>query len=1010
MDKTLGSGALGVTSSKLNLDTPLPLDLGGESGKSRKPSDSRRWVLAQASNRFSLRVDTTQKITPVKASASTSLILTGFAAWPEIVETWVMAEAESTIRLTPQCSGVMSLVVPAHASSSIHFFADTGLYLNHKFYVSARTGLVLSATDRCNTSYAVSANSTAVLSSSSVSRAKNVYASASTSIGLSSDLGSGDKDQVDSANLFYLDTSARATVTKAPTDPRASSVFIMKSRADAQVQLPSGATVPGGDSEQGLRTFLYSGVSEYPLSYAESSTGVLVAANGIDPMIRWNGMSPTASTAGVKAPESMVQISISGIGSITGSRVSYQRFIDSYGNVSDLSPIGYPVECGSSAVLSSASYDAHGYVTVSAPGHGLANGDVITIEGVAGMEINGTFSLVGVDADSFKLSGLTLDTGKIVGPGWWTKGAGTITYSVEAPSDGNVARRQILRNLDGDMSCFYVDVDTYDVTSVSFTSTRLDEELSAQEPVVLNYDDGMPAARRFGYPPSHKAVLANHLGRIFASVDRPYSLGHVEVSLGNQIVQGVGTSWVESMEGRSFYCEGATSPHTILGVVPGSQIMILDSGYSGPTDRFASYAIRPANIERRLVYYSEPNEPESWPSWNAFAVPETGDEIVGLMPMKSYLFIVEKRNIHSFTYKSDPGRDGFIFPRTNRGCVNGRCWVIVEGNAYMLDEAGVHVFDGDGSKAISSKIHNLFNDPSYPYRVDWSADPLLWHAVQDPVSEVIRWFIDFVGKESLTHALCYDYRRDRWWIEQYPERVCSSTLSTIGYRRVIAGTTGRRVIVLDEGTLDGVDAAITGVLSGTVLSATRTSVTIDATSSAFPVSLVGVPVAITSGQGRGQAAIIADSTSNTLTLVDELQIVPALGDTFQVGGISWDWRGGWLPYVDEERDNARDVGVVFKPTAFPGSFSFRLYYDYSDTPQDWGVSRSVDGISTILGSPDVTVDTQKVRGYAIQRMQSHRERYSLSNYFVSVELTGVQGVNPTRVFQLTLDGVYRESD
>ncbi len=400
--------------------------------------------------------------------------------------------------------------------------------------------------------------------------------------------------------------------------------------------------------------------------------------------------------------------------------------------------------------------------------------------------------------------------------------------------------------------------------------------------------------------------------------------------------------------------------------------------------------------------------PEAWPAWNAFAVPETGDEITGLMCMKSFLYIIEKRNIHSFTFKSDPGRDGFIFPKANRGCVNNRCWVIVEGNAYMLDEAGIHSFDGDGSTALSAKIHNLFNDPTFPYRLDWSADPLLWHAVQDPVAEVIRWFVDFVGKERLTHAICYDYRRDRWWLEEYPEPVTSSCLSTIGYRRVLAGTTARRVVVLGEGTLDGVGTDISGVLSGTVLHATDVTISIDPATGVFASALAGVPVVITSGAAGGQRSIIADSTADTLTLVSPLAIVPATGDMFQIGGIPWAWRGGWLPYVDDENDNARDVGVVFKPTAGSGALAFRLYHDYADTPKQWGVSRSIDGISTLAGDTDVVIDTNKVRGYAIQRMASHRERYALSDYFVSIELVGVQGAEPTRIFEVNLAGVYRE--
>ena len=51
-------------------------------------------------------------------------------------------------------------------------------------------------------------------------------------------------------------------------------------------------------------------------------------------------------------------------------------------------------------------------------------------------------------------------------------------------------------------------------------------------------------------------------------------------------------------------------------------------------------------------------------------------------------------------------------------------------------------------------------------------------------------------------------------------------LATIGHRRVIAGTTAGRVIVLGEGTLDGISSSVYGSLRGTIDSATDTTITV----------------------------------------------------------------------------------------------------------------------------------------------------------------------------------------
>ena len=193
-----------------------------------------------------------------------------------------------------------------------------------------------------------------------------------------------------------------------------------------------------------------------------------------------------------------------------------------------------------------------------------------------------------------------------------------------------------------------------------------------------------------------------HLGRVFAAVDRPYDLGNVIVSAGSSIVQGIGTNWISTFEGRAFYCDGAQKVHHVSRVVNG-QFLVLDTPYAGSSNKFAGYSIRPSDTESRLVYYSEPDLPEAWPSWNAFAVPDHGDEITGLMVFKSYLYIIERRHISQFTFKGVPGRDGFIFLKSHRGCISNRCYSIVEDAVYMLDESGVHRFDGDNSTHISAK-------------------------------------------------------------------------------------------------------------------------------------------------------------------------------------------------------------------------------------------------------------------------------------------------------------------
>lgn len=78
-----------------------------------------------------------------------------------------------------------------------------------------------------------------------------------------------------------------------------------------------------------------------PDSYAESADGVILIANGIDPVVRWDGFAASAEPAGVEAPDpdTVPAISVSGSGGITGTYTAYVRFLDARGNPGNLSAI-----------------------------------------------------------------------------------------------------------------------------------------------------------------------------------------------------------------------------------------------------------------------------------------------------------------------------------------------------------------------------------------------------------------------------------------------------------------------------------------------------------------------------------------------------------------------------------------------------------------------------------------------------------------------------------------------
>jgi hypothetical protein len=212
---------------------------------------------------------------------------------------------------------------------------------------------------------------------------------------------------------------------------------------------------------------------------------------------------------------------------------------------------------------------------------------------------------------------------------------------VPVPTQSKVTRKQILRNTAGQFATFYVDVDTTNVNTTSFSSTNTDAMLADQEAQPLFDLEGNDIANVYGVPPDWKPLLAYHLTRMWAAGEVTYSEGSCKVTTGSPTVTGFGTNWKSEYAGRYLHVLGATQSYLIDSVNETSQTITLDENYANASDLFAGYSIKAAPAERPLVYFSEAGLPEAWPAVNALSLPEDGDVVTGLMPMGSWLYVPE---------------------------------------------------------------------------------------------------------------------------------------------------------------------------------------------------------------------------------------------------------------------------------------------------------------------------------------------------------------------------------
>jgi hypothetical protein len=721
-------------------------------------------------------------------------------------------------------------------------------------------------------------------------------------------------------------------------------------------------------------------------------------------------LTPQAEPAGIIPPTTAPTLSGSGLGGIVGTYYAYVRFYDHFQYYSNLSPI--------SAAFTAPDAVASGVITnlqdatpivITSAGHNLTTGATVTITGVLGdTAANTTTTVTVIDANNFSLDG-TATSGTWAGGGIWTAGFLTITYTgVPTSQEPKVVGRQILRNTTGQAQTFYVDVDTQDLTSTTFSSTRIDNLLAAQLAVPLFDSKGAPLANANGLPPNWKGAVAACLNRMFCAVSVPYAIGSAAVVFGSATVQGIGTEWTVEMADRYFVAAAGGADYLINSVNVTLQTLTLVVPYFGSTDPYASYSITPPYADARIVYYTEADLPSSWPAINGLSIQQDGDVVTGLMAKGSFLYFLEKRHIYRFTFQSDPGADGFVFLVANRGCINNRCWVLVEDYAYMLDDGGVHAFYGGlQSKPVSEPIQDMFETQGRgPYRINWAASDF-FHAVHYPGQHTIRWFVALSGDYLPRHALTFDYRSSRWWVEEYPFNVGASALAELGGQpNVLLGGPAGRVFAMGVGTLDGPDASL-GTVRGNAAIGLAEGFTDSAAS--FPGSgVVGSPVVLVAGRGKGQRRIIASVSGQTIRTTQPWTVQPDATTVYQLGGVVWLFLSGVWRFIQDEEENPRRLEVVFQTVPNPATFDALLYLDRSKTPILWDgteTSEQGNGFASTAGDPALTADLTKPSGFVQKRIDGRREFYVDGSRFVELEFQGVSGQDQVTVYQATIDGV-----
>lgn len=749
---------------------------------------------------------------------------------------------------------------------------------------------------------------------------------------------------------------------------------------------------------------------------AQMPDGGVMSTNGIDAPQVFRAEVGSWENSGITAPVTAVTVGSTGSGDIVGDIVAYTRFIDRSGYPSSLSPVTEATIGGAEKTITGATNASP--IVITSTGHGFSNGDTVRISQVYGNEAaNGVFVAANVGANVFSLYEWPDGTVPVHGSGTYNsggiaiEGVSQIDYSnVEAPTEARVVRRQILRSKEGDSSVLYVDVETSDLVSTSFSSTNNDDDLV--EAVPLEDSTGHTMVDKTP-PPNHKKFCAHHLGRMFLIGNEPYTQGAVSVTNGSATVTGLSTEWNSTtFDGRFFEVVGGTKIYTISNCTSETSIT-LSENYAGTTDPYAYYIIHNGRGERRQFYWSEPGEPEAWPIENTLTLEEDpgAGEITGIMPMASWVYFLAENRMYRFSFVNDPFLDGFSVKAARRGCINNRCWVQVEDAAYMMDQLGFHVFYGNEDAALGAQeVQDIFRPNSESkYKINW-AGSRWFHALYDPGEATVRWFVSLDSCYTPRHAICFNKTYKRWWIEEYDFPISASCFGRMGGRpQSFLGTDGQKIMAPGLSPLDGSDVN-NGTLYGDVYSAGINWIT--DSSANYASGLGGYYVQITNGAGKGQIRRIVSITGQRINVKNPWLVRPDSTSSYQIAGISWEWKSGWMSWVDSSNDKSmvRAVSIQYTALDTNAPCTLRVFRDMDDNPEDWGGSETTfneaNGIMLVPGDPttDLSIDLSRENGFVFQRFDGTLDWYTHGPRFVAVGLMGVTREAQHALLRVTVEG------
>jgi hypothetical protein len=441
------------------------------------------------------------------------------------------------------------------------------------------------------------------------------------------------------------------------------------------------------------------------------------------------------------------------------------------------------------------------------------------------------------------------------------------------------------------------------------------------------------------------------------------------------------------------------------------------------------YAVDTSGTKPNTILYSEVDEPESVPDVNEIVLQQNSrdsDAVTALVPYGPTMLIMQSRACYAMTFAKQPVLDAQVTPVAYRGALNQRCWDILDGVAYVLDQYGVYsVTSGGQVSALSQSIDDIFTQ-----QVD-KANGKWYFLASDPITRIVRAFVALKGDGSggfPTRAYCYHVDSKTWWQERYPQRLssaCAARLSNGDYRVVYAGKGG--VYLLGEGASDLARGAVIQTVLTSAGSGYKKPPTVTASGGSgaefqASIDLNGAVTAIwITSMGYGY-------TSGTLYISPPEVGSQSAVATYTATSMSADtpvyvpyrFKTGAMEYTSDSQDpkaastTARNISIQYKPQQSTCEVAMRLYYNNSPHPRPNAAARDrgVGFVSNTVDSGarlDMAANTTKYgadSGVARALLSGKTlDDIASADRAVAVELSGARKTSePVVVYTLDANG------